>query len=192
MKIQLRFLSLVLIALLSAGCESRGKEEALLKKEEELNQREQQLLLKEKTLEIREADLLRKEKQLDSTKIDSTGFYNPALVGNWSVKMTCTETTCSGSAVGDVNNQEWNISYQGNTIIAKVMEGNQLVRTYTGTYNNNAVEMTEAVQSTATQPAVKMLVRLRIINATSMDGQREIFRENNCKIIYALELQKKP
>jgi hypothetical protein len=191
MKIKLSILLLVLIAAFPAGCESRQKEEALQKKEQELNQREQQLLLKEKTLAIREAEVLRKEKLLDSTSyIDSTISYNPVLIGKWTVKMTCTETTCTGSAVGDVNTQEWNFSYQGNTVIAKVMEGNQLVRTYTGTYKNNAVEMTDGLQSTTTQPAVKMMVRLRIINTTSMDGQREIIRDNNCKIIYALELQK--
>ena len=179
-----------LISLLT-GCQSRERENALQLKEDSLNQREQQLLLKEKTLEIREADLLRKEKQRDSTSIDSTGFYNAALIGNWTVKMTCTETSCTGSAVGDVNTQEWNFSYQGNTIIAKVMEGNQLVRTYIGTYKSNALEMTDGTQNTAQQPSVKMMVRLRIINATTMDGHREIIRENNCKIIYALELQKK-
>ena len=179
-----------LISLLT-GCQSRERENALQLKEDSLNQREQQLLLKEKTLEIREADLLRKEKQRDSTSIDSTGFYNAALIGNWTVKMTCTETTCPGSAVGDVNTQEWNLSYQGNTVIAKVMEGNQLMRTYTGTYNSNTLEMTEGTHSAAQQQSVKMMVRLRIVNATTMDGQREIIRENNCKIIYALELQKK-
>jgi hypothetical protein len=193
MKIGTNLLRLLLFTFLVMGCNSRQKEKALQQKEDSLNQREQQLLLKEKTLEIREAELVRKEKRRDSTsRIDSTSFYNPALIGNWSVKMTCTETTCTGSAVGDVNNQEWNFSYQGNTIIAKVMEGNQLVRTYTGSYKNNAVEMTEGVQNTAAQQGVKMLVRLRIINGTTMDGQREIIRENNCKIIYALELQKKP
>ena len=192
MKIPPTMLPFILFIGLLLACNSREREQALQVKEDSLNQREQQLLLKEKTLEIREADLLRKEKQLDSTyRIDSSGFYNPALIGNWTVKMTCTETSCAGSAVGDVNNQEWNFSYQGNTVIAKVMEGNQLVRTYTGTYKSNAIEMTDASQTTAGQPSVKMLVRLRIINATTMDGQREILRENNCKIIYALELQKK-
>ena len=193
MKTHLNVLPFLLIALIFCGCASRQKEEALHKKEDSLNQREQQLLLKEKTLAIREDELLRREKQFDSTsKVDSAGYYNPALAGNWSVKMTCTETSCAGSAVGDVNNQEWIFSYQGNSIIAKVMEGNRLMRTYTGTYYNKEVEMTESMQSTNTQPAVKMLVRLRVLNETSMDGQREIIRENNCKIIYALELQKKP
>ena len=193
MKIQANVLTLLLIALLLSGCASREKEGALQIKEDSLNQREQQLLLREKTLDIREAELLRREKQYDSTANgDSVGHFNPALSGNWSVKMTCTETSCPGSAVGDVNNQEWIFSYQGNSIIARVMEGNRLMRTYTGTYTNKQVEMTETMQSTTTQPAVKMLVRLTVINETSMDGQREIIRENNCKIIYALDLQKKP
>lgn len=186
------FILILLLSTILPACESRQKEIALQQKEDSLNQREQQLLLREKTLEIREAEFLRKESGRDSTSlVDSSGFYNPALLGDWSVKMTCTETTCAGSAVGDVNNQEWNFSYQGNSIIAKVMEGNTLVRTYTGIYVNNTIEMTESVQGTSIQPAVKMQVRLRIINNTGMEGQREIIRENNCKIIYALELQKK-
>ena len=35
-----------------------------------------------------------------------------------------------------------------------------------------------------------MIVRLRLVNAGTMEGQREIVRVGDCKIIYALQMDK--
>ena len=65
--------------------------------------------------------------------------------------------------------------------------GGQLTRTYTGFYTGNTVELVESKDSSTTH--VKMVVRLRPTDATHLEGQREITREN-CKVIYDLKLEK--
>ena len=180
-----------MIFLLSA-CGFRDREEALQKKEEELNQKEQALLIKEKTLQFREINLLLKEKRIDSTlREDSKMTYNPALVGQWDVTMNCIETTCAGSAIGDTKKELWIIQNEGLHILAKAMKGNQLLRIYTGSYTNKNLELVDSTTVSPTAPATKITVRLQPVDATSMEGQREIVREGDCKIIYALQLVKK-
>jgi hypothetical protein len=99
--------------------------------------------------------------------------------------MTCTETTCAGSAVGDTKTEEWELSYEGNTLIAKAHTNEQLIRTYKGFYTGNTIELVESRDST--EANVKMVVRLRLADETHMEGQREITRKD-CKIIYDIKL----
>jgi hypothetical protein len=183
-------LYLLLLFLFNSGCDLRKREEELQAKKAALNQKEQELLLKEKTLQIKEEELLLRERKFDSTiKTDTASLYNTAIIGFWFVKMTCTETTCAGSAVGDTKTEQWNISYEANTIIAKAMSDDKLVRTYTGIPSGEVIELIEGQQGNVSQSATKMIVRLRLINRTTMDGQREIIR-NNCKVIYDLQMEK--
>ncbi|WP_020603334.1 hypothetical protein [Spirosoma spitsbergense] len=183
--------SLIALLLFTPGCESRTKKEELQKKEIALNKKEHDLLLREKSLQLKEQQLQQREKQIDSSpKVDTTNLYNPALIGRWSVKMTCTETTCTGSAVGDTKNEQWAISYQGKTIIAKVIVADKLVRIYTGFFTDNSVELMEDSERISSRMAPKMVVRLQIVNEKTLDGHREIVRDNNCKVLYALQLKK--
>lgn len=168
---------------------NNNRTEALDKKEDELNRKEQELLSKEKALEIRESELMKREQEMDSLTQDST-MAPPFIAGNWTTKMTCTETTCTGSAVGDVKTEHWSINLDGPGIIARAVAGEQLVRVYSGSYTGNTIELVEDRQSTSGQPATKMVVRLRIVDSTTMEGQREIVRDNNCKIIYAVQMNK--
>jgi len=178
------------LMVLFGSCGVREREQALNTRESALNQREQELLLREKTVELKEEELLKREKKLDSTVFNDTTAINPNLLGSWNVKMTCTEATCTGSAVGDTRNEQWHISYQDNNIIVRAMSGEQLVRVYTGSHVNGAIELTNDAESNASQPAVKMIVRLRMVNNKTMEGQREIIREGNCKIVYAMQMTK--
>jgi len=189
----MKWFSLFLIALFfcTPGCELKQREAELEKREAALNQKEQELIVKEKTLQIKEQELLQREQKMDSTlKADTIHQYNPALTGTWQVKMTCTETTCPGSAIGDVKTEQWNISYQASTVVARAMASDKLVRIYTGSFNGSTVELVEDKTSTVSDTTTKMVVQLRFIDATSMEGQREIIRNNECKIVYALQLEK--
>jgi hypothetical protein len=184
-------LYLTILLLFASGCESRRKQEAMEQRIAALNQKEQELLFKERALQLKEEELLRREAKIDSTlNTDTAGLVNPALVGNWSVKMSCIETTCTGYAVGDTKNEVWNISYQGNNILARAMAGHQLVRVYSGRLRGNTVELAEGRDSTVATPGTKMFVRLTMNTQNIMEGQREIIRENDCKVVYALELVK--
>lgn len=184
-------LFLLLVLLFSPGCELQKREQNLQEKKELLDQREKELLLKESALHAKEEELLKREKLLDSTlRTDSLMVIDSTLIGNWSVRMVCTSTTCTGSAVGDTRNEEWNISFENNSIIARAMADNKLIRIYSGMYTGNTLELISDVEHTSLQPATRMVVRLRIVKEKSMEGQREIIRENDCKIIYDLKMEK--
>ncbi|HEU0110956.1 MAG TPA: hypothetical protein VFQ73_08780 [Flavisolibacter sp.] len=184
---------LIVMAFLFSGCDIREREMALEKREAALNQKEQELVLKEKTLQLKEESLAQKEKKLDSSLlVDSTRFiYNPAIIGQWNVVMTCTETTCPGSAIGDTKSEKWDISYEGNKILVKAMDANMVAsRVYTGYFNGNRYEFTHVTEATATEPVTKITVQLQMPTPLTLEGQREILRTGNCKIVYELKLTK--
>jgi hypothetical protein len=188
------FLLLFFFAGTLSGCGLKDRESAVREKEAELTQREQALAEKEKTLQLQEEALLAKERKLnqaDSTTKITASVYNPALVGQWTARMVCTETSCTGSAIGDTKTETWELSYQNDQVIAQAKDGEVLIRTYTGALRNNFLELTENVGPSAAGPATRMLVRLAFINETTMEGEREIIRSGNCRIVYALQLQKK-
>lgn len=180
----------LLCTLLISGCDLRERETSLQKKTAELTRKEQELRLKEEALRLKEEALVKREQRLDSTQQDSALIYNPNIIGLWNVKMVCTETTCPGSAIGDTKLETWDISYQNNYIIAKAMTDNKVVRTYTGAYKNNSLELNESVELSPNSPATNMVVRLTLLNENTMEGQREIIRSGDCRIIYSLELNK--
>jgi hypothetical protein len=172
-----------------SSCDYQKREEEIRKQEAALNQKEQELLLKEKTLQLKEEELLKREKRFDSTVTISNYIVDSALIGNWAVTMVCTETTCPGSAIGDTKSEKWQISYQSNSIIAKVLSNDRLTRIYTGFYTGNTIELVEEQSKEASLSSTKMVVRLRVLDPTHLEGQREISRED-CKVIYSVELEK--
>lgn len=182
-------LALLFTALIFSGCGLREREIALEKKEAALLQREQELILRE------QSQLLREETFRDSilvsrdtVAVDSLTETDTRIEGAWNVKMTCTETSCPGSAIGDTRSEVWIFSFQENKLLAKVMDADKLVRIYSGTLAANAIQMEEVTGSSATPSATKMNIRLTVKNERSMEGQREILRETNCRILYALQL----
>ena len=193
-------LLLIVMAFVLSSCQNREREKALDAKEAELNNREQQLLLRQRTIDLKEQQLAERIRVADSTaRADSavvandsalvSAPVNPALVGDWLVKMTCIETNCSGSAVGDVRVEQWNLSYTGNHLIAKASDHGKLIRTYSGLYKEGDIELIEHRDSSLVYDT-RMLVQLRPINERSMQGQREIIMENECRILYSLTLDK--
>lgn len=175
------------------SCEIQKRQEMLAKKETELNQREQQLILKEDSLQIKAAELTKRELLLDSSKrivIDTLSALHPNVLGLWNVSMNCTETTCSGSAVGDTKKEQWEIYFVNNTIIAKAMSDNKLLRIYSGSFVGNAFELSAQQENVAAQQGAKMFVRLQLNSENEMTGQREINRPEDCRIVYALVLNK--
>jgi hypothetical protein len=175
------------------SCEFQKRQEKLNKKEEDLKQWEQQLSLTEDSLQLQAAELAKREMFLDSTKliaIDTLSAIYPQVPGIWNVLMKCTETTCSGSAVGDTKIEQWEISFSNNTIVAKAMSDNKLLRIYSGSFTGNAFELSSQQENVTTQQGAKMFVRLQTSKENQMTGQREISRPEGCRIVYALELSK--
>jgi len=172
---------------LAIGC---NQEDKLRKREAALLQREQELDARQLAIESKEGDLLRREMRIDSSMMtDSLSLLNPAMLGTWAVKMTCTETSCTGSAVGDTKTEQWQVGYEGQNLVVRAIANEQLARVYKGNYMNEALELT-AQTADSTLPAARMFVRLQITHPNRMEGRREITREDNCKIVYAVEMTK--
>lgn len=183
----------LLLLVFSTGCGLHDRELELEKGTGEVNRKEQELLLKERSLQIKAEELAQKEKMLDSTAkstVDSFFTQHPQLPGKWNVAMHCTETTCSGSAVGDIKNEQWEITYEGKVIIAKAFANDKLVRIYTGSNNGNAVELSTEQDNPDPALSTKMIVRFQEIKENEIQGEREIIRPDNCHITYSLELKK--
>lgn len=191
MKYQLLFL---LLSYLISGCGLREREQELDRRLLEVNQKEQELLLKEKSLQLKEDEIARKEKLLDSTtknQTDSLFTRFPQVTGKWNVTMRCTETNCSGSAVGDTKNEQWEIHYQNRSIVAEAFSDNKLVRVYSGSNNGSSIELsTEQENSDLNAKATRMIVRIQEIGENEMTGQRDIIRPDNCHIVYSLEFKR--
>lgn len=186
------FLLVLILTSFLPSCDLREREEALNQKEASLNEREQELLLREKTLQLREEDLVQREQKMDSTRLqDSVAVYNAALPGTWDVKMVGSETTCPGSAVGDTKNEIWEITYQENNVIARAMVNNELVRTYSGFFTGNTLELVDTRENVPGQPPTRIVVRLRLAEENVLEGTREIERIGECKIVYQTVMNKK-
>ena len=178
-------LFVLIIFLQSCGLNEREKN--LQKLQKETAQKEQGLLAWEQRLKLKEEALDLARLSLDSAKMlaDSASVYDPAIVGKWTVKMSCIETTCDGSALGDTKTEQWDISYNQNSIVVKAYSGPVLIRVYVGKYRDNQLKVLDERPNVD----VSFKAALNFINEKRMDGTREILQAN-CKIVYALTAEK--
>lgn len=181
---------LMIICLFGSSCKDNERERALAEKEAALDLRATELAQQETALQQREAALQQQIQQTDSARKDTSAKIEPGLTGTWAVRMTCTQTTCPGSSVGDTKTEQWTIAYQGTQIVARAMVGKDLVRRYTGLYTGNTIELVELREGTATGPPTKMIVLLRIVDEQTLEGHREIIREGDCTVIYSVQMTK--
>ncbi|KAA9038406.1 hypothetical protein FW778_12610 [Ginsengibacter hankyongi] len=176
------------------SCNLRERELELKNKMQEVNKKEQELSLKEKEIQLKEEQLNKREHVSDSLlKIppDTLSMLHPDLTGTWAVDMLCTATTCAGSAVGDSKVEQWEISLQHNTVIANAINKDKVIRTYSGTYTGNKLELSSQAIDTSTSKGVQIIIRLKKTKENEMEGEREIIRPDDCHIIYDLQLKKK-
>lgn len=178
---------LFILIIFLQGCGLNEREKNLKKLQKEIAHKEQGLLAWEQRLKLKEEALDHARQSLDSAKmqIDSASIYNPAIIGKWTVKMSCIETTCDGSALGDTKTEQWDISYNQNSIVVKAYSGPVLIRVYVGKYRDNQLKILDERPNVD----VSFKATLNFINEKRMDGTREILQAN-CKIVYALTAEK--
>ncbi len=185
---------IILLLILLPGCGIRERERELEEKLRQVNEKEQQLLLKEKELQLREEALANQEEKRDSGSVSvnviDTVAINPEFLGQWQVRMVCTETNCAGSAVGDVKSEHWTIEQQGNSVIARAMTGNELVRAYSGRFNGSFLVLSAEQPEQQAQGQSRITARLQRVNINQLEGKREISRPGECRIVYDLDLRR--
>ena len=179
----------VLMLLLTTACDQRDGEKDIQTIREELQEKEIALQLWSQQLSERENALIERERQLDSTAriYDSVGTYNPEIIGKWTASMTCTETNCECSAIGDIKTEQWTFSYEGNLVVVQAYVGKKLVRVYKGKLKTNRLEL--AIERKSLDEAA-MTATLTLAAPGRMEGQREIVQPAGCRVVYDLKLLK--
>jgi hypothetical protein len=179
--------------LAASGCDTQKREKALELKEIELNEKEHELFVREKKVQLKEEELLSREKLLDSLTnrnvADTLSALHPHVPGLYNVTMKCIETTCTGSAVGDTKIEQWEFSFESNSVVVKAMTGKTLARIYKGKFVGVSIELAAQLDNPNPQ-AGNIIVRLQATKDNGLEGTREITRLENCRIIYDLDLQK--
>ncbi len=185
-----KILAICLAIFFFSGCNIAEQHKQLDEREKLLNDKEQTLLKWEGDLDIREANLTKREKAIDSTQkvFDTISVYNADLLGRWQVKMLATETSCEGSAIGDSKTERWDISYLNNKFVATAMVGKNISRVYSGILKDSVLILT----SPAPETDNPIKVNIRLIKPNKLEGERQVTQQNNCKIVYALTLDKLP
>ncbi|MEJ5960824.1 hypothetical protein [Pedobacter immunditicola] len=181
----------VLLLMLTISLQSCGlneREKKLKKRLKETTRKEQQLLAWEQRLKMKEDSLEFAKQSLDSTNkgTDTVSTYDPAIVGKWNVKMSCIETSCSGSAIGDTKTETWAISYMQNTVVVNAYSGTVLTRVYIGTYKNKVLQILDEKPNAG----ALIIANLNFTSEDRMDGNREVVQNDDCKIVYALNARK--
>jgi hypothetical protein len=161
------------------------------KKEKDLALREQQLLEKEKSFAQKESEYQYLLKLKDSifSKKDSVKIatWPDEISGAWIGKVICTESNCSDYVVGDQRTDTWEFDNDSTQLMAKIINNNNLVRSYSGKFDNNEIKLNFKTDSTA-KKQVEMNVLLNEISASKIRGTRTIAVENNCMAKFSVEL----
>jgi hypothetical protein len=122
-------------------------------KEKSLTEREMQLLEKEKTFAKKESEYQSLLKMRDSifSKKDSVkiALWPAEIAGPWSGKVICTESNCSDYVVGDQRTDTWEFDSDSIHLFAKIINNNNLVRVYSGKFENNEIRLNFRTDSTS-------------------------------------------
>lgn len=161
-------------------------------KSNELMQREQQLLDKEKLFAQKEAEYQSLLKMRDSIFNQQHSDYvkivkwPDEIAGAWTGKVICTESNCSDYVVGDQRTDTWEFASDSIQLFSKIINNNNLVRLYSGKFENNEIKLNFKTDSTA-KKQVDMNVLLNDISDTKMKGVRTI-AVDNCMAKFSVEL----
>ena len=185
------YFTVIALLILFTACGKSSNTKKLELREMQLENKEQELRMLEQQLALREQALTLRERSFDSLNnaVDTIGIYNPLIVGSWKVTMECIETTCEGSAIGDTKTEQWNISYQNNRVVSRVVVDGKIARTYTGFYRENTLELS-ALQTPDPQTHMNVVLTVNPSVAKVMEGQRIIIQSGKCKIVYRLKAEK--
>ncbi|SFN07448.1 hypothetical protein SAMN05421594_0823 [Chryseobacterium oleae] len=160
-------------------------------KEKSLTEREKQLLEKEKIFAKKESEYQALIKMRDSifSKKDSVviAAWPSDISGPWNGKVICTESNCSDYAVGDQRTDTWEFDSDSTQLVTKIVNNNNLVRLYSGKYENNEIRLSFKTDSTA-KKSVEMNVLLNDISANKIKGTRTVTADNGCTARFSVEL----
>lgn len=161
-------------------------------KNQELIDRENSLLEKEKIFAQKESDYQSLIKMRDSIfskkdSVETVQKWPVEILGEWTGKVICTESSCSDYVIGDQRIDTWEFDSDSTQLFSKILNNNKLVRLYLGKFENNEVKLNYKTDSTADK-SVEMNVLLNEISANRIRGIRTISVDNKCTAKFSVEL----
>lgn len=163
------------------------------KKNTELSEREKKLAEREKEFSKKENEynsLIRLRDSLHSKKDSTATVVLPQnIIGKWSGKIICSESTCPENMIGDIRTDTWEFSENSSVISAKVTDKTGNIRVYTGTYNGSEMHLTNKNDSAAVKKP-EITIILNDIQDGKIKGSREMTSENNCVSRFSVDLEK--
>lgn len=183
----------LLIAATLGSCGFEERKKSLDAREVSLNEKEQNLLIKEKMLLQLEDSIKLSIAKQDSLALSlkTLGLPLPdSLQGTWNINMLCTQTNCSGSAVGDTRKESWTFSGGDSAgVYVKAMQGENLVRVYTGIFDGSGFVLSTP-NVTGDANTTTMNVKLSINTPDKMNGTRIIQQADGCTITYKIDAER--
>jgi len=174
---------IITISFLLIACDDK-------KKEADLMVREKQLLEKEKLFAQKESEYQSLLKMRDSifSKKDSIkiAVWPKEVAGAWTGKVICTESNCNDYVVGDQRTDTWEFDSDSLQLSTKIINNNNLVRVYSGKFENNEIKLNYKTDSTS-KKQVEMNVLLNEISPNKIRGTRTI-AVDNCMAKFSVEL----
>ena len=196
-----RFLVFIIAVFFLFGCNYKEKEQQLNERKLLLDTREQELNIRENDLLAKESEFTRLRSFADSINAfqskdsaDSIRFLPTRLLGNWNAAMECIATACSGYVIGDKKTEQWSINYHDSVLVAKAMQGKQIIRFYSGTYKDSILTLvypSNFVGDTLRSSNVKMNLTLKETNQGNLTGTRTLVQENGCSVSFKVDLSRK-
>lgn len=159
---------------------------------------------KEKSLELREQHLLEKEKAFATKEIEYEKLmalrdslenetiapvveenFPEEILGSWSGKMICTETSCAEHVVGDQRTDSWEFTPDGLKMVNKT--GGE--RLFTGKISGNELVLASDISSNTTNTS-EIVLSLTDLQTGRLKGTRTLTGKNDCIARFSVELEK--
>ncbi|MGJ7029812.1 hypothetical protein [Niabella hirudinis] len=189
---QFLIIGIILLGLSFNGCGFEERRKQLDSREQALNAREQAVMLKEKKIVLMEDSLKRYAAKMDSASRvpDEPRIPLPdSLAGSWNVTMICTQTSCTGFAVGDIRKENWQVMGNGATVTVRALQGNKLIRVYTGSFTGTGLNLSTP-ETESVSPSATMQVILKTDNINKWSGQRRIVLSDGCETIFKIDMDR--
>lgn len=179
--------SILLIPLLFLlfSCDNKDKANDLALREKELLNKEKSFAQKEAEYQslLKMRDSIFNHQNSDSIRIIK---WSNEISGAWTGKVICTESNCSDYVVGDQRTDTWEFDSDSIQLFTKIINNNNLVRLYSGKFENNEIKLNFKTDSTA-KKQVDMNVLLNDISPNKIRGIRTV-AVDNCVAKFSVEL----
>jgi fructose-1-phosphate kinase PfkB-like protein len=162
-------------------------------KKNELLQREQTLFEKEKAFALKEADYQQLVKMRDSLltvrdTVVAMVSLPDSIAGKWSSRIICIASSCPDHVIGDQRTDLWEFIADNNQVVAKIINNNNLVRVYTGTFDGAQLKLDFKTDSTAAKQ-IEMHVLMNDIKEGKIRGTRDLIADD-CRARFSVELDR--